>query len=374
VRSAAREAIGPGSGIDSGIDASLPSLDFRSDPAPGARVIRAAVVGFGYWGPNFVRVLRGLPDCELIGVADPRPEALQAAATMHPGIGLYPSIDALLEAGVDAVVVATPASTHFDIAQRLLDTGIDVLVEKPLALSVRDGLALAEQAEAKRRILMVGHLLEYHPGLVQFRETVRSGELGELYYLYTTRVNLGKIRAAESVLWDLAPHDISTIHFLTDAAPAHVSAQGGSYVRPGLPDVVFATITFEGGIVANVHVSWLDPHKVRRVTVVGNRRMAVFDDMEPVEKIRIIDKGIDTTEHYESFQDAITERVGDIRIPPVRSGEPLKVEAQHFLDCVRDRKTPRTDARSGIRVLSVLEAMEASMSAGGAIVEIREGA
>ena len=146
---------------------------------------------------------------------------------------------------------------------------------------------------------------------------VRSGDLGRLYYLYTTRVNLGKVRAAESALWDLAPHDISIIRFLTDAKPIHVSAQGGTYLRPGLEDVVFATITFEGGVVANLHVSWLDPHKVRRVTVVGDRRMAVFDDMEPTEKIRIIDKGIDTTEYYESFQDAITERIGDIRIPPV---------------------------------------------------------
>jgi predicted dehydrogenase len=335
-------------------------------------LIRIAVIGFGYWGPNFVRVLRSLPDCDVMGIVDPRAEALQAASSMHPGVGLFPTIESVLEAGVDAVVVTTPASTHFEIAGRFLDAGIDVLVEKPLALSVEDGLALAEKAEAKRRVLMVGHLLEYHPGLVQFRDMVRGGELGDILYLYTTRVNLGKVRAAESVLWDLAPHDISTIHFLTDAVPVHVSAQGGTYLRPGLPDVVFSTITFEGGVVANVHVSWLDPHKVRRVTVVGDRRMAVFDDMEPVEKIRIIDKGIDTTEHYESFQDAITERVGDIRIPPVRTGEPLKVEAQHFLECVRDRKTPRTDAANGIRVLAALEAMDASMRAGGATVEIRE--
>jgi predicted dehydrogenase len=333
-------------------------------------VIRVAVIGFGYWGPNFVRVLRGLPDCEVIGIVDSRPAALAAARTMHPGVGLYRTLETLLDAGVDAVVVATPASTHFEITGRLLDAGIDVLVEKPLALSVADGRVLAEKAASRRRVLMVGHLLEYHPGLVQFRDVVRSGELGDLYYLYTTRVNLGKVRAAESALWDLAPHDISTIHFLTDAVPVHVSAQGGTYLRPNLPDVVFATITFEGGIVANVHVSWLDPHKVRRVTVVGNRRMAVFDDMEPVEKIRIIDKGIDTAEYYESFQDAITERVGDIRIPPVAFGEPLKAEAQHFLECVRDRKTPRTDARNGIRVLAVLEAMEASMKARGATAEI----
>ncbi len=334
-------------------------------------MIRVGVIGFGYWGPNFVRVLRGLPDCEVIGIVDARAEALQAAGSMYPGIDLFRGLDGLLDAGVDAVVVATPASTHFEIAGRLLDAGIDVLVEKPLALSVEDGIALAEKAEAKRRVLMVGHLLEYHPGLMRFREMVRGGELGDLYYLYTTRVNLGKVRAAESALWDLAPHDVSTIRFLTDAVPLHVSAQGGSYLRPGLPDVVFATITFEGGVVANVHVSWLDPHKVRRVTLVGNRRMAVFDDMEPVEKIRIIDKGIDTTEHYESFQDAIAERIGDIRIPPVPIGEPLKVEAQHFLECVRDRTKPRTDAQNGIRVLSVLEAMDASMRSRGATVGIR---
>ncbi len=336
-------------------------------------MIRVGVIGFGYWGPNFVRVFRGLPDCRLVGVVDTREDALHAVAAMHPGVGTFPSVEALLDHGVDAVVVATPASTHFDIARQLLEANLDVLVEKPLALSVEHGRALADLAAKKRRVLMVGHLLEYHPALVQFRDTVRSGELGRLYYLYATRVNLGKVRAAESALWDLAPHDISVIRFLTDAKPLHVSAQGGVYLRPGLEDVVFATITFEDGIVANLHVSWLDPHKVRRVTVVGDRRMAVFDDMEPTEKIRIIDKGIDTTEHYESFHDAISERIGDIRIPPVRPGEPLKFEAQHFLDCVADRRTPRTDAESGIRVLEVLEAIENSIRSGGAAVPIGEG-
>jgi predicted dehydrogenase len=333
-------------------------------------VIRAGVIGYGYWGPNYVRVFRSLPECTLLGVVDPREEALAAATRMHPGVGLFRSVDDLLEAGVDAVAVATPASTHYAIGKRLLEAGIDVLLEKPMALSVRDGRELAELADSRRRVLMVGHLLEYHPALVQFRNIVCSGELGELYYLYTTRVNLGKVRAAESALWDLAPHDISIIRFLTDAAPVRVSAQGGSYLRPGLEDVVFATITFEGGIVANLHVSWLDPHKVRRVTVVGNRRMAVFDDMEPTEKIRVIDKGIDTTEHYESFQDAITERLGDIRIPPVAFGEPLKIEVAHFLECVTNRTRPRTDAASGIRVLQVLEAIEESIRHGGASVEV----
>jgi len=335
-------------------------------------VIRVGVVGFGYWGPNFVRVLRSLPDCRLVGVADLRAEARAAAASMHPGLELHEDLDALLAAGIDAAVVATPASTHFELGRRLLDAGVDVLVEKPMAMRVEDGMRLAEAADAGGRVLMVGHLLEYHPGLVQFRDMVRSGELGDLYYLYTTRVNLGKVRAAESALWDLAPHDVSTIRFLTDARPQHVSAQGGTYLRKGLEDVVFATITFEGGIVANLHVSWLDPHKVRRVTVVGNRRMAVFDDMEPSEKIRVIDKGIDTTEHYESFQDAITERIGDIRIPPVRVGEPLKFEALHFLECVRARSRPRTDAASGIRTLSILEAIETSIRRRGAAVEIQE--
>jgi predicted dehydrogenase len=335
-------------------------------------VIRVGVVGFGHWGPNFVRVLRSLPGCVLVGVADLRAEARAAAGAMHPGLPVLPGVEDLLAQGLDAAVVVTPASTHFQIGRTLLDAGVDVLVEKPMALRVEDGLRLAEAAQTRGRILMVGHLLEYHPGLVQFREIVRSGELGDLYYLYTTRVNLGKVRAAESALWDLAPHDVSAIRFLTDARPLHASAQGGSYLRKGLEDVVFATITFEGGIVANLHVSWLDPHKVRRVTVVGNRRMAVFDDMEPTEKIRIVDKGIDTTEHYESFQDAITERVGDIRIPPVRFGEPLKFEAQHFLDCVRDRKPPRTDAANGIRSLCVLEAIEESVRRRGTAVEIRE--
>lgn len=334
-------------------------------------MIRVGVVGFGYWGPNFARVFQSLPDCELIGIVDRRPEALLGAARMHPRTPLFTSVEELLRAGVDAAIVATPASTHAAIAGGLLEAGVDVLVEKPLALSTADGLRLAEKAEKGRRVLMVGHLLEYHPGLVAFREFVRSGDLGDLYYLYATRVNLGKVRAAESALWDLAPHDVSIIRFLTDAKPISVSAQGGTYLRRGLEDVVFATINFEGGVVANLHVSWLDPHKVRRVTVVGSRRMAVFDDMEPTEKIRIIDKGIDTTEHYESFADAMQERIGDIRIPPVPLGEPLKIEAAHFLECVRDRKTPRTDVKSGLRTLEVLEAAERSIHEGGAAVPVK---
>jgi predicted dehydrogenase len=237
---------------------------------------------------------------------------------------------------------------------------------------VQEGVELAERAEAKRRVLMVGHLLEYHPGLVAFRDTVRSGELGDVYYLYATRVNLGKVRAAESVLWDLAPHDVSSIRFLTDARPLTVSARGGSYLRQGLEDVVFASILFDGGIMAHLHASWLDPHKVRRLTVVGNRRMAVFDDMEPTEKIRIIDKGIDAQEHPESFHDAIVERIGDIRIPPVPFGEPLYLEALHFLECVSERKQPRTNAESAIRVLEVIEAAETSIRNNGAAVEIKE--
>jgi predicted dehydrogenase len=333
---------------------------------------RIGVIGFGYWGPNFVRVLQSLPGCELAGIVDRRAEALSGARRMHPRVPLHESIDALLKHGVDAAIVATPASSHAAIAGQLLDAGVDVLVEKPLALSTADGLVLAEKAERGRRVLMVGHLLEYHPGLNAFRELVKSGELGDLHYLYTTRVNLGKVRAAESALWDLAPHDVSVVRFLTDAKPVSVSAQGGTYLRPGLEDVVFATINFQGGVVAHLHVSWLDPHKVRRVTVVGSRRMAVFDDMEPTEKMRIIDKGIDATEHYESFHDAMEERIGDIRIPPVPLGEPLKVEAAHFLECVRTRAIPRTDVKNGLRTLAVIEAAQESIRRGGAAVPVKE--
>ena len=335
-------------------------------------MIRVGVIGFGYWGPNFVRVFQGLAGCELVGIVDKRGAALDGAKRMYPKTPIFESVADLLKAGVDAAIVATPASTHADITHTLLDAGVDVLVEKPLALSTEDGIRLAEKADAKKRVLMVGHLLEYHPGLLAFRDMVRSGELGDLYYLYATRVNLGKVRAAESALWDLAPHDVSVIRFLTDAKPVSVSAQGGTYLRPGLEDVIFATINFEGGIVAHLHVSWLDPHKVRRVTVVGSRRMAVFDDMEPTEKIRIIDKGIDTTEYYQSFHDAMQERIGDIRIPPVPLGEPLKVEAAHFLECVASRKTPRTCARNGIRVLQVIEAAEESIKKGGEAVAVRD--
>lgn len=320
--------------------------------------VRTAVVGCGYWGKNLVRNFASLSDLKVC--CDASDAIRQRLAREYPGVRVTDSFASVLEdPEVDAVVLATPAPTHAELAIEALEAGKHVFVEKPLALSIEDAERVAEVAERTGRILMVGHLLEYHPGVEYLKKLIDGGELGEVYYCYSQRVNLGKLRADENALWSLAPHDISVMLFLMGEEPEEVTATGQAFLQPGVEDVVFLTMKFGSGRMAHVQVSWLDPHKERSLTVVGSKKMAVFNDMEPQEKIRIFDKGVERrhTEaaHYESYGELLSLREGDILIPRINSQEPLSLECNEFLRAVITGIPPRSDVWDGVRVVRVLQ-------------------
>lgn len=334
-------------------------------------MVRVAVVGTGYWGKNLVRLFAELPSASLYACCDTDEARLQRNKQAYPHIRSFTSVDDLLQDNtVDAVAIATPSSTHYTLAKRMLEAGRHVYVEKPLALHSEEAMELTELAQQIDRRLMVGHLLLYHPAVRKLKELVTSGELGEVYYVYAQRLNLGIVRWDENAWWSLAPHDISVILYLFDQFPSVVSAHGEGYLRRETQDVVFANLQFPTGQMGQIHVSWLDPHKMRKVTVVGSRKMVVFDDVEATEKIKIYDKGVDIRLGYESYGDALTLRHGDIYIPRVEMEEPLKLECQHFIDCILNNQTPQTDGINGLRVVQVLEAGQRSLERHGVPMEV----
>jgi predicted dehydrogenase len=325
--------------------------------------VRIAVAGLGYWGPNLARNFSAIEGCELAWICDSDTEALERVGARFPGARLTGELDETLEdPALDAVVLATPVPTHARLAVRALEAGKHCFVEKPLAQSVLDAEHAVAAAEASDRVLMVGHLLEYHPGVHKLKELSDSGELGQqIYYIYGNRLNLGKVRADENALWSLGAHDVSVVLHLAGEEPAEVIAHGEAYLRDGIQDVVFCFLRFASGLSAHLHLSWLDPHKERRFTVVGSRRMATFDDMALEGKLTIYDKGLD--EDARGYGEYIT-RSGDIFCPQVPNVEPLRVECEHFVQCVRTGARPRSDGHSGVRVVRVLEALQRSLDAG----------
>jgi predicted dehydrogenase len=323
-----------------------------------ARRVRVGVVGLGYWGPNLARNLAAIPGCELKWLCDPRAEARGRLA--FTGARETADISELLEdAELDAVMLATPVPSHARLATAVLEAGKHCFVEKPLATSAEEAQRALEASQASGKVLMVGHLLEYHPAVVRLRELVEAGELGPLYYVYSNRLNLGQLRADENALWSLGAHDVSVVLHLVGEEPEVCVAQGASFVREGVEDVVFCYLRFPSGIVAHLHLSWLDPHKERRLTVVGARRMATFDDMLLEGKLTVYDKGFD--EDTRSWGEYIA-RSGDIFAPRIPSAEPLRIECEHFLECVRTGARPRSDGESGVRVVRVLEALQRSLA------------
>jgi len=322
--------------------------------------VRVGVAGLGYWGPNLARNFAQLPGCELVWCCDTSAEALERSAVRLPGVRLAHDLDELLaDRALDAIALATPVSTHAELAVRVLDAGKHCLVEKPLAQSVADAERVIAAAQASGRVLMVGHLLEYHPGIEKLKELADSGELGDhIYYIYGNRLNLGKLRSDENALWSLGAHDVSVVLHLAGEEPWEVIAHGESYVRPGVEDVVFCFLRFPSGLSAHLHLSWLDPHKERRFTVVGSRRMATFDDMALEGKLAVYDKGFD--EDARGYGEYIT-RSGDIFCPRIPNIEPLRLECEHFVECIRLRRQPRSDGDSGLRVVRVLEALQRSL-------------
>jgi predicted dehydrogenase len=322
-------------------------------------------VGLGYWGPNLLRNFNGLAQARVKVCCDLDETALRRVAGQHPGLQTTADYGKLLsDSEVEAVVVTAPTPTHYELAKAALLTGRHVFVEKPIALAVAEAEDLVTLAEARGRVLMVGHLLMYHPAVARLKQMMDGGELGEVYYLYASRLNLGQVRRSENAMWSLAPHDISVALYLLGEEPEAVAAQGLTYLQPGIPDTVFLTLRFASGRAAHVHVSWLDPHKVRRITVVGSQKMAVFDDVDSTEKLRIYDKGVQRPA-YDSYGDSLSLRFGDISIPRIDMREPLRLECQHFIDCILNGQTPLSDGRNGVQVLRVLEAGQRSLERGG---------
>jgi predicted dehydrogenase len=316
-------------------------------------------VGLGYWGPNLARNFDRLPDADLAWLCDESGDALERFGRAFPSARTTPSLDDLLgDDSLDAVALATPVPTHAELGQRVLEAGKHCFVEKPLGQSVEEAERVVEAARAAGRVLMVGHLLEYHPGVERMNELIEAGELGDVRYIYSNRLNLGQLRRDENALWSLGAHDVSVILRLAAEEPYECRAVGESYVNEGVEDVVFCYLRFPSGLAAHMHLSWLDPHKERRFTVVGSKRMATFDDMELERKLSVYDKGFD--EDYSSYGEYIA-RSGDIFSPHVPNEEPLRIECRHFLACVRDGVEPRSGGESGLRVVRVLEALQRSL-------------
>ena len=325
--------------------------------------VRLGMVGLGGWGRFVAQNFARTPHCELAYICDANPITLreqrghyrQAKATLDYD-------DILDDPDVQAVAIVTPAPFHYEMAKAALLADKHVYVEKPLTLSAEHAAALVELAERRNRKLMVGHLLEYHPAAELMKQKIDDGELGEIYYMYCQRVNLGVVRNHEDAFWSLAPHDISVILYLFEAEPDHIVTSGQSFLQEDIEDVVFANLHFPDGRIANIHVSWLDPHKRRQMVLVGSEKMLVFDDMAPSEKIRIYDKGALVGNGSDGAISSITVRHGDIHIPHISNRQPLAVETEHFIESIRNDTQPRSDGYDGLRVVRILEEVDRQLS------------
>jgi predicted dehydrogenase len=320
-------------------------------------VTKVGLAGLGYWGPNLARNFDEL--AELAWLCDLSDKHRERFSQRYPNARMTADFDELLaDDSVEAVVVATPVVTHFELAKRALEAGKHVLVEKPPALTADEAEELVGIAEEHGRVLMPGHLLLYHPGVARLKKLIASGELGEVLYVYGNRQNLGQIRKDENALWSLGVHDLSVILHLLEEEPAEAWARGESFLTEGVEDIVFCYLRFPSGKVAHMHLSWLDPHKMRRITVVGRNKMAVFDDMELDRKLTVYDKG--PVEHSATYGEWVT-RSGDIYSPKIANAEPLRLECEHFLRLVRGEGDPLTAAREGLAVVRTLEQLQASL-------------
>ncbi len=337
--------------------------------------IGVAVVGYGYWGVNLTRNVAVAPTTELIGVVDPGSDRRDLAATNHAGIDTWESIhDALDDDRVQAIVLATPASTHVDLALAALERGRDILVEKPLAETSADAAKLRDVAADNGLVLMVGHTFLYSPPVLRLKELVDQGDLGAVQYLYSQRLSLGRIRRDCNALWNFAPHDVSIMLHLLEKPVVEVTAKGFSFIEPGIDDICFASLTFESGIGANLHVSWIDPRKTRLMTVVGDEKMAIYNDVSVDQPLWLVDSGVAKDRdlgEYESMSDfQWRTRSGDIVIPRIEMSEPLKNEITAFGEACATRTAPRTDGDHGLEVVRVLEAIDRSAQANGRPMEV----
>lgn len=325
-----------------------------------------AVIGCGYWGKNLVRNFAELG--ALHTICDSSPEALSKVGSLYPNVHKETSLKTVLtNKEIQGVVISSPAVFHYSMAKQALLAGKDVFVEKPLSLTVKEGEEIVKLAEEKNQILMVGHLLEYHPGIVRLKQMVDSGELGRVDYIYSSRLNLGKFRTEENILWSFAPHDISVILLLLNELPEEVSAHGGCYLHQHIADVTVTTMSFGSGVRAHIFVSWLHPYKEQKLVVVGDKNMAVFDDVAPEKKLLLYEHGIEWIDRVP------VPRKQEATAVEFTMAEPLKLECQHFMDCLKSRSRPRTDGRSGLRVIQILDACQKSLQGQGENVSLADG-
>jgi len=328
--------------------------------------IRFGVIGAGYWGPHLIRNLSEIPGSTLAVVADLSQDRLEALRPRYSSVTMTTDFREAIGDQTDAVVIATPVRSHYQLAREALMAGKHVLVEKPLTRSSEEARDLIRIADENGVLLMVGHTFEYNPAVIALKDLVEQGVVGRVLYIDAARLNLGQYRTDVNVLWDLAPHDISIMNFILGSEPTHVSARGNTCIQPGTHDVAYVELKYPKGILGHIHVSWLEPCKVRRITVVGDEKMVVYNDVAAEEKLRIYDKGVTRTTSsgdYADFQ--LSYHNGGVSIPAVAGGEPLKLELSHMMDCIRTGTRPRSDGQSGLRVINVLESADKSLQNGG---------
>ena len=336
-------------------------------------IVNVAVVGCGYWGPNLIRNFIQLNQSDVLWVSDLDTERLERMKQLYPSVETTTSYsDILNDDRVDIVAIATPVQFHHCLAMEALHAGKHVFIEKPITRSVEEAKQLIQLADDKKVKLMVGHTFLYTSAVRKMREIIESGELGEIYYINSQRLNLGLFQQDINVLWDLAPHDLSIILYLLNRKPQSISAFGTSHINPSVEDVAVLCLRFEKNIISFVNVSWLDPDKVRRITVVGSKKMMVYDDVQPTEKIRIYDKRCEKPKHYDTFAEfPYSYKYGDVLIPQLDGMEPLKTELMHFIDCVKNDLTPISDGVNGRDVVEILEAADESLKAANSQIDLR---
>lgn len=343
-----------------------PSLDSAQ-----GETVRVAVVGCGYWGPNLIRNFYENDQTELAAVCDLDPKRLAKIGKRYPNTLLTTSFQDLLDSpDIDAIAIATPVHTHYPLARQALQAGKHVLVEKPMAMNSAECMELIALAQEQQKVLMVDHTFVYHGAVQRIKQELNSGALGELLYFDSVRVNLGLFQSDINVIWDLAPHDLSIMDYLIGKTPLSIHATGACHAGNKLEDIAYITVTFEGNLIAHFHVSWLSPVKVRQILVGGTQKMIVYDDLEPMEKIRIYDKGITVEQpksEEERYTNLVNYRIGDMMAPVLDLTEALKHETAHFADCVLNGKRPITDGEAGLRVVQILEAANESIRTGKTI-------
>jgi len=333
------------------------------------------IIGYGYWGPNYARVFNELVDSAVVAICDPQPERRERAASRLPEVTTCATVDELLKLpSVNAVIISTPATSHFELARKALTSGRHVLIEKPMATEIEHCVALRELADKAGRVLMVAHTFLYNAGVRKLRECAKSAAFGRLYYVHSTRTNLGPIRGDVNAIWDLAPHDISIFNYVIEEGPQWASAVGSQSLGNPREDVGFITLGYNNGVIGNIHVSWADPNKVRRVVVVGSQQRLVFDDLNDLERVRIFQKGVSVgdTDAASFGEFKLLIRDGDIISPKVEFCEPLKNQSTDFIEAIRQNRRPVSDGATGEAVVRTLKAIEESMRQRGKAVEVAQ--